>query len=88
MRVRREMMLYHATTPRKLARYRATGAILRPVSGFTTLEGAREWASHVCGRTVFVRFVGKDCHKLPDHHNRFGEAWWSDTDVDAYEVLT
>lgn len=31
-------VLYHATTPRKMARYEQTGAILPPVRGFDTLE--------------------------------------------------
>lgn len=37
-------VLYHATTPRKLLRYEQTGAILPPVRGFDTLDGAKESA--------------------------------------------
>lgn len=36
-------MLYHATTPKKLARYRATGTILPPVRGFDSRQAAEEW---------------------------------------------
>ena len=32
-------------------------------------------------RTVIYEIVASKPHKLPDHHNRFGEAWWNDEDV-------
>ena len=35
---------YHVTTPRKVARYEATGAILPPVRFWPTLETAQAWA--------------------------------------------
>ena len=78
--------LYHVTTPRKLERYRETGRIIKPVRGFTTLAAAREWAAHA-GRTVIVRVTGLDCHKLPDHHQRSGDAWWIDHDVPTWEPV-
>jgi len=28
-----------------------------------------------------------DCHKLPDHHSQFGDAWWIDHDVNAWECV-
>lgn len=72
--------LYHATTPKKHARYVSTGAILPPVRGFTTIEAAQEWAKQT-GRTVICRVTPEhadDVHKLPDHHNQFGLAFWYD----------
>ena len=78
------MKLYHATTPRRAKLYQGTGAILKPVRGFTTLMGAMAWSLSIQGeRTVFYEIdcEGLDTYKLPDHHNEFGEAWWIDADV-------
>lgn len=74
--------LFHVTTPKKAARYRVTGAILRPVRGFDTLQGAMAWGMKT-GRSVVyaVTYDDADLHKLPDHHNGFGSAWWVDRDV-------
>jgi hypothetical protein len=69
--------LYHATTPRKLARYQTTGAILPPVRGFDTLAGAQEWARLTNGRSIILRAVVQHAQALPDHHNAHGLAWWS-----------
>jgi hypothetical protein len=80
------MILYHATTPKKAQRYRDTGAILKPVRGFTTDRAAMAWAMRV-GRSVLIKFEAKNAHKLPDHHNRYGEAWWNDADITDYEVV-
>ncbi len=33
------------------------------------------------GRVVILEFEADKPHKLPDHHNVFGEAWWNDGDV-------
>lgn len=74
------MKLYHATTPKKARKYRSSGRIISPVRGFTTLAAAMAWARKV-GRSVVVEFDADHPHKLPDHHNRFGEAWWNDGDV-------
>ena len=74
------MKLYHATTPKKARYYRSSGRIIAPVRSFTTLTGAMAWACKV-GRSVVVEFDADHPHKLPDHHNRFGEAWWNDGDV-------
>jgi len=38
------------------------------------------WAMKV-GRVVILEFEADKPHKLPDHHNPFGEAWWNDGDV-------
>lgn len=76
------MELYHVTTPKKAKHYRETGAILKPVRGFTTLNAAMAWAIKT-GRTVIYAIEGDPAytHKLPDHHNKFGEAWWIDQDI-------
>lgn len=80
------MILYHATTPKKARLYRRTGYIKAPVRGFTTLEAAMAWAIKV-GRTVIYSVEAPNPHKLPDHHNRFGEAWWNDGDCDKFHCV-
>ncbi len=87
------MKLYHTTTPKKAKLYKETGAILKPVRGFSTLTAAMAWSISINGtRTVFYEIdTGKftndsQVHKFPDHHNQFGEAWWIDEAV-PYEVL-
>ena len=79
------MTLYHATTPKKAKRYRESGCILKPVRGFTTLQGAMAWAMKV-GRTVIYEVNGEHSHKLPDHHNCYGEAWWLDENVPIEKI--
>ena len=74
------MKLYHATTQKKAKAYRISGAIHKPVRGFTTPMAAMAWAMKV-GRTVIIEFDADHPHKLPDHHNCFGEAWWNDAEV-------
>ena len=81
------MRLYHATTQKKARLYRQTGAIKKPVRGFTTLQAAMAWAMKVQGRTVIMEFEATSAHKLPDHHNQFGEAWWNDGDVADYRCV-
>ena len=90
------MKLYHATTPKKAKAYRETGKIIKPVRGFDTLQGAMLWALSIEGkRTVFLEIncneeISEDkIHKLPDHHNQFGEARWIDEDVkcDNYKCV-
>ena len=74
------MTLYHATTPKKAKRYKESGRIILPVRGFTTQMAAMAWAMKT-GRTLIYRFDSDRCHKLPDHHNAHGEAWWADEDI-------
>ncbi len=78
------MKLYHATTQKKAKKYRESKCIKSPVRGFTTLQGAMAWAMKV-GRTVIYEIDCPNAHKLPDHHNRFGEAWWNDGDVTNFK---
>ena len=79
------MKLYHVTTPKKAKRYRETGHIIKPVRGFNTLQGAMAWALKT-GRTVIYELEGEPAYKLPDHHNKFGEAWWIDKDVPLCDI--
>ncbi len=79
------MKMYHATTPRKAKKYRETGGIFKPVRGFTTLQAAMAWAMKV-GRTVIYEIDAKNVYKLPDHHNKFGEAWWADEDIPCERI--
>lgn len=74
------MKLYHVTTPNKAKRYQQSRYIQKPVRGFTTLQGAMAWAIKV-GRTVIYEISGGPAYKLPDHHNKYGEAWWIDENV-------
>lgn len=78
--------LYHVTTPKKLARYVASGRIIAPVRGFTTVAAAQEWARRT-GRSIILEVCGTDCNKLPDHHNQFGCAWWIDHDVTEWNMI-
>jgi len=82
------MKLYHATTIKKSRLYKNTGYIIKPVRGFTTLQAAMAWAIKIEGRRVlFYEIETEDftdksnVYKLPDHHNKFGQAWWIDYDV-------
>lgn len=79
------MTLYHVTTSKKAKKYRETGCIEKPVRGFTTLQAAMAWAIKV-GRTVIYEVEGDPAYKLPDHHNRFGEAWWIDNNVSVENI--
>jgi len=74
------MELYHVTTEKKARKYRETGYIRNPVRGFITFLAAMAWAVKT-GRRVIYRVDGEPCYKLPEHHNRFGEAWWCDANV-------
>lgn len=82
-------VLYHATNPKKAKAYRETGHIIAPVRGFNTIEGAMAWAMKV-GRTVIYEIHATDLdnvHKLPDHHNQFGTAYWIDENVSNFKCV-
>lgn len=66
--------------------YGQSGQINKPVRGFTTLQGAMAWACKT-GRSVILEVDGEDCHKLPDHHNQWGEAWWIDHAVKDWKCV-
>lgn len=80
------MILYHVTTERKARLYRDGGRIHAPVRGFTTLQAAMAWAIKT-GRKVIYEIDAPNAHKLPDHHNRYGEAWWNDGDVVGFRCI-
>lgn len=67
-------------------KYQQTGRIISPVRGFTTLMAAMAWAVKV-GRSVIIEFESDRYHKLPDHHNRFGNAYWHEGDVTEWDCV-
>lgn len=79
------MILYHVTTLRKAKKYHETGYIAHPVRGFTTLQSAMAWAIKT-KRPVIYEVNGEPAYKLPDHHNKYGEAWWIDSDVFVKDI--
>lgn len=82
----RPKKLYHCTTLKKAKRYRDAGAILQPVRGFNNITAAMAWCMRT-GRTIIYEFDVKPefTHKLPDHHNEFGEAWWTEENIKNYK---
>ena len=81
-----KMILYHATTPKKVKLYHHSERIIAPVRGFTTPMAAMAWAMKT-GRVVILEIECDAPHKLPDHHNEFGEAWWNDGDVTNWKCF-
>ena len=79
------MILYHATTAKKAQRYHHSGCIISPVRGFNTLTAAMFWSMKT-RRTVIYRFDADNSYKLPDHHNKFGTAWWNDGDIPVDKI--
>lgn len=77
------MKLYHVTTERMARNYHRTGSILAPVRGFDTLLAAMAWAVKTGRKVIYVLEVpeGDELHKLPDHHNAYGKAWWHENNV-------
>ena len=70
--------LFHVTTGRTAKQYRQTGRINAPVRGFDTLMAAMAWAMKT-GRKVIMRIEPvTEPRMLPDHHNAYGKAWWTD----------
>lgn len=78
------MKLYHVTTPKKVKSYRATGRINPPVRGFDTCPAAMMWAMKT-GRTVILEIEAMEAVKLPDHHNQFGNAYYTEHGVYNWE---
>ena len=71
-------VLFHVTTGKKAKQYRQTGHIHAPVRGFDTLISAMAWAMKT-GRKVILRIESvTEPRMLPDHHNEFGNAWWTE----------
>lgn len=80
------MIGWHVTTPKKLARYEATGCILPPVRFWRFEDSARQWAQRT-GRTVILRIETSDAYPLPDHQPR-GHAWWTPEHVRVWEEVS
>lgn len=73
---------YHVTTPKRLARYQATGAILPPVRWWSTLYSAGRWARKT-GRTLVLEIeLPPQRWPLPIR----GGAYWSDQPVRRWRV--
>lgn len=74
---------YHVTTPKKLARYEASGRILAPVRFWGTVEAAQHWAKKVQRPLILVVERPAPSYPLPIK----GPAWWTPQDVVGWEVL-
>ena len=72
-------VLYHVTTGRQVKKYRQFGKINGPVRGFDTLTGAMAWAMKTGRKVIMCVEPVNTPHLLPDHHNKFGRAWWTET---------
>ena len=79
------MILYHVARQKMAKRYRETGYIKKPVRGFDTLKGAMAWAIKV-NRQVIYQIEGNTIYKLPDHHNKFGTAYFFDEDIPVEKI--
>lgn len=80
------MKLYHVTTEKLARKYAETGFICAPVRGFDTPMGAMAWAIRT-GRKVIYEIEADKPHKLPDHHNKFGTAWWNDGNINVFKCF-
>lgn len=80
------MILYHVTTEKLARRYRESGFIKAPVRGFDTPMAAMAWAMKV-GRKIIYEIKADKPHKLPDHHNAFGCAWWNDGNITDFRCF-
>ena len=76
------MMGYHVTTPKKLACYQVTGAILPPVRFWPTVETARAWVRKT-GRATVLTFTCEVAYPLPDHR----PAYWTPELVRAWQEV-
>ena len=77
---------FHVTTPKKLARYIATGCILPPVRFWRFEDSAKAWANKT-HRTVILRIEASEAYPMPDHHPR-GHAWWTPEHVRNWDVCS
>lgn len=82
------LKLYHCTTPAKIQKYYNTGKIIKPVRGFVNPLAAFLWASSH-GRNIILEVSGEafNAHRLPDHHNVAGEAWYFNQDITEWECV-
>jgi len=80
------MKLYHVTTGKKAKLYRKTGYIKLPVRGFDSILGATVWAMKT-GRTVIYEIEGSTPILLPDHHNKWGKAYWFNENISNFKCI-
>ena len=82
----RPSTLYHVTTEKKAGLYRTSGRIIAPVRGFDSEVAALAWAVKTGRRVVLaIQVDAEEVHLLPDHHNRYGSAWWTPSDVTVWK---
>ena len=55
------------------------------VKRFKTLKGAMYWCIKT-GRTIIYEIEADKPYKLPDHHNKFGQAYWNDRDIPITKI--
>lgn len=79
------MKIYHCTTEKKAQLYHKTNGIFPPVRGFDTLLGAMAWAIKT-KRNVIYEVTVKSAYKLPDHHNQWGTAFWSEDAISLDKI--
>lgn len=72
------MVLYHVTTGKKAKLYRSGLQIASPVRGFDSLIGAMAWAIKTGRKVIYEIRPLVQPQLLPDHHNEFGNAWWTE----------
>lgn len=80
------MKLYHVATEKKAELYRQNQYIKKPVRGFNTFMGAMAWAIKT-GRKVIYEINSDKIYKLPDHHNKYGEAYWADENIYEFSCV-
>ena len=74
--------LFHVTTEKKAKAYRESGRIHNPVRGFDTLQAAMFWAMKTGRRVIYeIQCDHAKTYKLPDHHNDFGTAFWTESEI-------
>lgn len=86
MDYKRKLTMYHAASKTGVIDYHNSGCIKSPVRGFTTFEAAMAWACKT-KRTIILKVEGYDVHKLPDHHNKWGDAYWNDGDIKKWKCV-
>lgn len=87
-KIKQTTKIYHATTPAKVKKYRETGYIVKPVRGFDNQIAAMAWASKVMRTVILEVEVDKSkLHKLPDHHNAYGNAYWYDDNANEFKCV-
>lgn len=74
---------YHVTTPKKLARYNASGRIIAPVRFWPNAETALQWAKKTARPLILRIVLPTISYPLPDHK----PALFCAHDVTEYDVV-